>query len=88
MKSDVDDPATARALLLKRCRRNLWLRRWYSKPAMVRRISRMTDQQVSAALSLSRKEFRVGVKAKPVEDRWAPAVSDGAPVILWDHPST
>ncbi|MEU4359169.1 hypothetical protein [Streptomyces virginiae] len=64
MREHKVDPAAARKLLRKRCRRypRLWMR--WSRTALDGRISRMTDRQVFTALALSQKELKAAVRAQ------------------------
>ncbi|MFC5802830.1 hypothetical protein [Streptomyces formicae] len=80
-----DGASVAREMLLRKYRRLRCLRKRWDEAAMTRRISRMSDEQVFAALALSKREIRARAKAKPdPASRWAPATGD-KPVRLWDH---
>lgn len=77
-----NDPASAREQLLAKLQAMPRYQEKWPHDVMARRIAKMTDKQVSAALAMSDEEIEAAARAEP--DRYAPP-TDPTPVTLWDH---
>lgn len=77
-------PAAARELLFRKMRDMYWLQEKWDAPATSRRIDRMTDQQVFAALGLNEDQHESAVRETPSKSRWA-SKDDPTHNVLWYH---
>ncbi|MEU0398338.1 hypothetical protein ABZ208_37470 [Streptomyces sp. NPDC006208] len=78
-------PAVAREQLHQKLSDMHWLAKKWDSAAMSKRISKMTDTQVYAALDMSENEIESATRADPsVSTRWA-APDDPNSNILWYH---
>lgn len=78
-------PAVAREQLAAKFQDMFWLQKKWDAAATNKRINRMTDDQVYAALDLSENEIDTAVRANPREhSEWA-SPDDPNSNILWYH---
>ena len=78
-------PAVAREQLMQKYESMYFLQRKYDAASTSRRIDRMTDAQVYAALDMTENDLETAVRTKPTdEQRWA-APDDPTSNILWYH---
>jgi hypothetical protein len=79
------DPTEQRDQLLALVRSAPWVYPGRDGAFMARRLTKMSDRQVSAALAAVEEAIKAGTPIEPDRtSKYAPPTGD-KPVILWDH---
>lgn len=77
-------PAVARERLMEKLQDMYWLQKKWDAATMSKRINRMTDEQVYAALDLTENQVETVVRQTTPAPQWA-APDDPTSNILWYH---
>jgi len=77
-------PAVAREMLMEKLHDMYWLQKKWDAATMSRRINKMTDDQVYAALNLTDDQVETVVRQSTPAPQWA-APDDPTSNILWYH---
>ncbi|WP_333746383.1 MULTISPECIES: hypothetical protein [unclassified Streptomyces] len=78
-------PAVARERLMEKLQDMYWLQRKWDAAAMSKRINKMTDAQVYAALDMSENDIETAARANPRSQPEYAAPDDPNSNILWYH---
>jgi hypothetical protein len=77
-------PAVAREQLMEKLQDMYWLQKKWDAATMSRRINKMTDEQVYAALDLTENQVETVVRQSTPAPQWA-APDDPTSNVLWYH---